>query len=365
VTDQEMGKRHLDTIAARPRPAGSDEEKRAREYCRSVLEEAGFATSDEPFEYSAFPGRYATPLAGWISVVALGSAGFIGYRGHETVAMALLGCAAIGMGAFFGWCAGRGVLDLSFIRARAVNLVATRGDPTVWLMAHLDTKSQPVSMAARVVGITGSVIVWIVAGALAVSGVYGWLTPEIRAFGWPTIGIAGVAAGLPVAASMVGNRSRGAFDNASGVATLLVVAASIPAQNALGVVITSAEELGLAGARAWVRERKPAFTINFDGVDDAGTLTAMKMLRSGDLAVAFRKAAIAAGVPHRIIQLIPGLLTDSVALDDVGLRSITVSHGSFASLGRVHRPGDTADRITGSGIARAANVTRHMIEELA
>ena len=359
-----MGKRHLDMIAARPRPAGSDEEKRAREYCRSVLEAAGFSSSDEPFEYSAFPGRYATPLAGWASLLALGSAGYIGYRGRETVAMALLGCAAIGMGAFFGWCAGRGVLGLPYLRERAVNLIATRGNPTVWLMAHLDTKSQPVSMAARVVGITGSAIVWILAGALAVSGVYGWLTPELRAFGWPTIGIAGVAAGIPVAASMVGNRSRGAFDNASGVATVLVVAASAPAGDALGVVITSAEELGLAGARAWVLERKPPFTINFDGVDDAGTLTAMRTLRSGDLPGAFGKAATAAGEPHRVIRMIPGILTDSVALDDAGLKSITVSHGSFASLGRVHRPSDTSERITGSGIARAARVTRALIAEL-
>lgn len=359
-----MGKRHLDAIAARPRPAGSDDEKRAREYCRSALEAAGFSVSDEPFEYSAFPGRHATSLAGWGSMLSFGSAGLAGYRGNETGAMALLGCAAIGMGAFFGWCAGRGVLDLPYNRARAINLVGTRGTPTVWLMAHLDTKSQPVSMAARVIGIAGSALVWMAAAGYAVAGVFGFLPPEWRAFGWPTIGIAGVAAGMPVAASIVGRDSHGAFDNASGVATLLVVASTIPARQSLGVVITSAEELGLAGARAWVRERQPEFTINFDGLDDAGTLTAMRTWFSTPVAGAFRRAASAAGVAHRVIRLIPGLLTDAVALDDVGRKSITVSHGSFGSLARVHRPSDTAERITGSGIARAARVARGMIAEL-
>src|SRR3712207_8398281 len=32
------------------------------------------------------------------------------------------------------------------------------------------------------------------------------------------------------------------------------------------------EELGLAGARAWVREQAPATAINFDGLDDVGRL---------------------------------------------------------------------------------------------
>lgn len=358
------GKEHLDAIAARPRAAGSDNEKRAREYCRGALEAAGFSVSDEPFEYSAFPGRYATPLAGLGSILALGSGGLAGYRGHETGAIALLGCAAVGMVAFFGWCAGRGVLDLPYNRARAVNLVATRGTPTVWLMAHLDTKSQPVSMGIRVLGITGSALVWIATAAFAVAGVFGYLPPDMRALGWPTIGIVGVAAGIPVAASVVGDNSNGAVDNASGVATVLLVASTLPKGDALGVVITSAEELGLAGARAWVRRRDPRFTINFDGVDDAGTLTAMRTRLSSELVRAFRSAASVAGVKHRVIRLIPGLLTDAVALEDVGRKSITVSHGSFRSLGRIHRRADTADRLTGSGVASAATVVRAMIEAL-
>ena len=365
MTDAESAKEHLDAIAARPRAAGSDNEKRAREYCRTALEQAGFSVTDEPFEYSAFPGRYATSLAGLGSILALGSAGFVGWRGRETGALALLGCAAIGMGAFFGWCAGRGVLDLPYMRSRAVNLIATRGTPTVWLMAHLDTKSQPVSMGVRVIGIVASAIVWIAAAGYSVAGVFGLLPAEIRAIGWPTIGIAGVAAGIPVAASVVGDDSNGAFDNASGVATVLTIASSIPANESLGVVITSAEELGLAGAKAWVRQQRPEYTINFDGLADEGMLTAMRSRFSGKLATAFAAAATEAEVPHRVIRMIPGLLTDAVALEDVGLKSITISHGSFRSLGRIHRPADRAEAINGAGMTAAVNVVRGMLKELA
>ena len=364
MTALETGKEHLDAIATRPRAAGSDNEKRAREYCRSALEAAGFTVTDEPFEYSAFPGRYATPLAGLGSILALGSGSIAGYRGHETGAIALIGCAAVGMAAFFGWCAGRGVLDLPYNRARAVNLVATRGTPTVWLMAHLDTKSQPVSMGIRVLGITGSALVWIATAAFTVASVFGYVSGDMRALAWPTIGIAGFVTGIPVAASVVGDDSHGALDNASGVATALTIASSVPATQSLGVVITSAEELGLAGAKAWVRQRRPEYTINFDGVDDAGTLTAMRTRLSTRLARAFSSAAAAASVPHRVIRIIPGLLTDAVALEDVGLASITVSHGSFRSLGRIHRPADRGDLISGGGIAAAVKVVRGMLKEL-
>ena len=62
---------------------------------------------------------------------------------------------------------------------------------------------------------------------------------------------------LPVMASVVGARSAGALDNASGVATVLRAVELLARDVAVGVVLTSAEELGLAGARAWAREATP------------------------------------------------------------------------------------------------------------
>ena len=52
------GVRHLAALAREPRPAGSDAEDRARRYAEQVLRDAGFAVTREPFDYSAFPGRY-------------------------------------------------------------------------------------------------------------------------------------------------------------------------------------------------------------------------------------------------------------------------------------------------------------------
>jgi len=85
-----------------------------------------------------------------------------------------------------------------------------------------------------------------------------------------------VVGAVPVLGSVIGNRSAGAVDNASGVATVLGAAATLPDAN-LGVLITDAEELGLAGARAWCAEttRRRVPVLNCDGVDDDGVLTLM------------------------------------------------------------------------------------------
>ena len=358
-------KRLLDQLAHTPRPAGSEAERDAQRQCRALLEKSGFAVSEESFTYSAFPGRYATPLAGVTSIVALALAAWLGYSGRPGTALGVLLTTAVALGVAGLVVAMRGVLGLGFARAESVNLVASRGAPRLWLMAHIDTKSQPVSMAARVAGIAGSAIVWISAIALAGAGSAWKLSDDWRSIGWPAVGLLGLIAGVPVAASLVASRSPGAFDNASGVVSVLLVASRAPASLPLGVVITSAEELGLAGARAWVKGRAAGVAINVDGVDDAGMLTAMTTRRSTRLASLFARAATRVGVPHRTIRLVPGILADSVALTDAGWESITVSHGSLKSLARIHTARDIAHHISGTGINRATTVMSKMLEELA
>lgn len=366
MISREEAKRHLLRLAARPRAAGSDAEREAQDYCEGVLQAAGFVASRETFRFSAFPGRYATPIAGVFTIIVLGVSATLGYSGNARAALVALVLSAVGLAGFAMWIAKRGVLGLPWFRHEAVNLVATRGEPRLWLMAHIDTKSQPVSMFVRVAGIIGTAIVWILAATLAAAASLTHLPGEWRTIGWPAIGIAGVLAGIPVAASFVSDHSPGAFDNASGVATVLLIATTLPRTVPLGVVITSAEELGFAGARAWARDRAAGVAINVDGVDDAGILTAMRTrVGSSRLAGVFDRAASAAGIPHRDVALLPGVLVDAVALADAGWESVTISHGELRSLARIHTARDTSDRVSGDGIVRAATVMSAMTRELA
>jgi hypothetical protein len=61
--------------------------------------------------------------------------------------------------AILAWVGKRGVLDLGLMRREGVNLEAIRGkEPRIWLVAHIDSKWQPVSMITRVVGVIGTAI---------------------------------------------------------------------------------------------------------------------------------------------------------------------------------------------------------------
>jgi hypothetical protein len=63
--------------------------------------------------------------------------------------------------------------------------------------------------------------------------------------------------------------------------------------------------------------------------------------------------------------LLPGVLTDGVALADAGWPVVTLSKGGVRTLARIHTPHDRADRITGTGMAEVARVIVALIESRA
>lgn len=322
-----------------------------------MLEAAGFRTREEAFGYSQFPGRYGTPVVGGLGAASLAGAAWLGDRGDAGGALLLLAVTAAVLGALGRWLGTSGVLDFPAARARGVNLIAVRdGDaPRIWLMAHSDSKSQPVPSGVR----AGGVIVLILA-ALALAG---FATAEVLggqhvAQGlWRGAGALAVLGGIPVALSVVGNASAGALDNASGLAAVLAAAESLEPGLPVGVVVTAAEELGLAGARAWVRDVGAGHLVvlNCDGVDDVGSLTAMFTgRRAGRVLAALAAAAREQGVGFRAMRLIPGILVDAVAVAAAGGEAATLSRGTLATLGRVHTRRDDLAHLAGRGIPEAA-----------
>ena len=316
---------------------------------------------EEAFHYSTLPGRLATPFAGVASVTLLLAAGGAGSRGHPLLALSLLvvGGASLALGAV--WLVRRGVLAVRWGRSTGVNLVARRAEPRAWLVAHLDSKSQPVPIAVRALGIMATIVIWIAAYVVAVAQLFGvgvtWM--------WQWICLVGLVAGLPVIASVVRERSPGALDNASGVATVLRAVEQLARDHPVGVLLTSAEELGLAGARSWVRERPRGVAINVDGVDDEGGL---RLIYSGRrpraLLATLANAARATGRGARSGPLLPGVLLDGVALADRGWDVVTVSKGVWRTVARIHTPRDSLSALTGRGVAEAAEMVALAVGEL-
>lgn len=356
-------KRLIDRIAETPRGAGTAGETRARKFCGDYLTRAGFAVTEEEFSYSALPGRWAVPLFGLLSLAWFGVLGAAldrpmpeqTARGAAPLLLLLPVLYLL---------AKRMVRQPRYMLRRARNLVAVRGGvPRIWLMAHLDTKSQPVPMLLRMVGI----VVASVAMATAIAGSFIPPLYELGGVFWVPLTVAGTVASLTVLLSTVGNRSPGALDNASGVAAAMLSAIEAPSETPVGVLITSAEELGLGGAHAWVREqaerhatRHVKRAINFDGLDDVGTLTCMTG-PDNPVTDGLRLAASDGGKALTLRRVPPGMMVDSLALNRAGWDAVTISKGNFSTLARIHTRGDSPDRLTGAGVAEAVEMVTNFI----
>ena len=355
------GAAHLALLAGEPRPAGGDAERRARDHAHRVLEDAGFEVTREPFVYSTFPGRFATPVGGGLMGATLALAAVLGLSSLPGAALAVLLVGTVMVGAFASAMSGDAVLRLTYLRRTGENLVATWGSdtPKVWLVAHLDSKSQPVPSLLRVAGVllllTGLLL------ALAAAGLQLASLPHRMA--WWGVAACTLCGAPPVIASVVGTHSDGAVDNASGVAAVLAAAISVQPEKMFGVLLPSAEELGLAGARAWARGARKGTALNCDGVDDAGELTIMYSGAAPTPLIQTLEAL--APRPPRVRRMPLGLLTDSVALADRGWSTVTVSRGSLATLRRVHTRADSLTNLRGDGIDEVATLLARAVEALA
>jgi len=367
VADEELVQRArslVERLSQTPRLAGSREEAAARALCAGELEGAGFKCVERPFQYSQWPGKWGIPVAAAAQVATI----FIVARTamHQGPLVALIFGAALYVVLFFAAADAkrRWISAMPFQRASAVNLEARRGSPSVWLVAHLDSKSQTVPMLVRIASSMGMATLTLVATAVLL----GSLSVDRDASAlWRAIEISALVVALPSILCWVRNDSRGAVDNASGVATLLLAARSLSSVRDVGVLITSGEELGLAGARAWASEARPGIiAINCDTVDDSG---GWRMMHTGRVPARIKAAAEAISSPAlpkpRFGRMIPGILADSMAFADRGIESVTLSRGTLSTLARIHTRRDNSIALTGSGIAEASALLVALTRKLA
>lgn len=346
----------LTALAAEPRPTGGAAIQAARACCASELTSLGFTTRERPFEFSEFPGRFATPLLGGAGAFVVGAAGHYGAQGMRYFPLVIASLGALTLYSAGVWLAMRGVTVAPVMRRQGVNLEATRpGEtPRVWLCAHLDSKSQPIPSLVRSAGVILESIGFLATLCLAIGAALGLFAHELL---WMAAALMTLVGALPVVSSVVGSRSPGALDNAAGVVAVLAAARRLSDVRGVGVLITDAEELGMAGARAWSAGREVTTVLNCDGVDDAGETHAMFTgKRPTELLQAVKRASEAEKVAVRQGRLALGILADSVAFTDAGLKAITFSRGSLRSLRRVHSRKDDLAHLRGEGVEPVAAV---------
>ncbi|HEY3133194.1 MAG TPA: M28 family peptidase [Gemmatimonadaceae bacterium] len=280
--------------------------------------------------------------------------------------LAALLAGAVLVGALFfvdAYAKRRWIRDFPLMRARSVNLEARRGIPRVWLVAHLDSKSQTMPMLVRISGSIALALAMTLTLAVLLLSLLG--VERVQGL-WPTLQILAIVAALPGVSCFVTNHSTGAVDNASGVVSA-VLASQSQAPRDLGVLITSGEELGLAGAREWASTApREIQVVNCDTVDDRGAWRCMYSgTRPQQITRTARFVGEQQGTRLRVGRVIPGILADNMAFADKGIAAVTVSRGTLSTLARIHTRRDNSSVLTGKGAAEASALLSSLAKELA
>ena len=328
-----------------PRLVGSPNHARVRAALTRELAARGFAVEEHRFPASP-DALWAVALSGvvlaWGALLAVPLAALPGTG-------MLLACWVLTLEVgllVFARAASRG-LRLTSHSVSGVNLVAVRPHTSVavWFTGHYDSKGQPLSMATRLVGALLAGL-----GFVALLGLVALRVRRGAEGGWEPawIGLAAPAllGGLLLSRNRPTNDSAGAVDNATALVTILAAVDALPPDAAVGVIFPDAEEYGLLGARALVRERPALFretaVLNFDGIDDRGAPIAC-LHRPGATTEAVVRALRA-----RRARLLPALV-DGLAFARVARECLTIMRGDWGTARIVHTPRDTADRLTLGG----------------
>lgn len=346
---------------AKPRLVGSHGATEVAGTVRACFEALGYEIDERSFRFNPLPGRFGITAAGVLYLIGTLTAAGLLYTNYAVAALVTLGVLLVlAVGVVL---AGRLLIDsLGPGSVDGMNMMAQKpgARPRYIIMAHRDSKSQPVPLAFRAPAIVVAVLVWI--GLVLAAGAHMArpLDPTIIL----VLGALAAVAGLLLVFCWVDNRSDGALDNASGVVTALNVAAREAEEGDVAFLITDAEELGLAGARAAAPLLPPVYgVINIDGLDDDGPFYVLErfgLLRkqglAPHLAAALLQEAEFREEPANRRDLPMGIPTDHVPMVKAGMPALTLMRGTSKSLRRVHRPGDSVGSLQGDGIRRGTDL---------
>ena len=354
----------IDRLCEQPRFSGSTEESAARELCKRELESAGFDCRERSFDFSQSPARWGPALSAALQAATILIVARTAMEQRPLLAIIVAGVLIGALILVDAYAKRRWITNFPAQRARSLNLEAKRGTPLVWLVAHIDSKSQTVPMLFRIAGSVALAVILIVAIVLLLLSLVG--VQRVSSL-WPAVQIVAIIAALPGLACYVGNKSSGAVDNASGVVAVLLAAQSTAAPRDLGVLITSGEELGLAGARVWAMSApKEARILNCDTVDDTGKWRCMYTgAKPEQLTQSARRVADGFAARLRVTRLIPGILADNMPFADRGIDAITLSRGTLGTLARIHTRRDNSNALAGKGAVEASALLTGLAKELA
>jgi len=369
-----------------PRAVGSTGEEAAASFVEGRLRDSGYVPEREEFSVALSPWTVMKGLVFSAILIAIGARGLAAFS-PVTSSILMLSLVTfllfyssfwlkvVGSGSTSRWLIARKDQD-KLIRSQ--NIVASlpareKTEQHLYLTAHYDSKSQSLSLLQRAffLFLSGLASLW-----LGFS--YLWSSKETLG-SFPSLGV-----DFPLAFAFFGmipflflktaNRSSGGLDNAGSLGILLHLAEGLrqkrPLRSKVTFLFTGAEELGLQGAFAYLRqhkkaiEREKSYFVNLDCVGVKGRTRIFS--RRGPLPIG-RESPFASGVkeiakPFKIgtMRFSFGFLMDHQAFMEKGYQAISLACAS-GKIMNIHTARDTADQLDHEGVEEVGKLILALI----
>ncbi|RME82659.1 MAG: M28 family peptidase [Caldilineae bacterium] len=257
------------------------------------------------------------------------------------------------------------------------------------LSAHYDSKTELLDHRRRAVlqrFVRVGMVLTLVVGALGWAE--GWVGQIDRVWGMvvyalavllalPVLGLAW-ALGLNLLLGRFGRQSQGAVDNGAACAILLALAAHLARgrvrlqRTRVVLVLFNGEEQNMQGSRAWVRAREwtlPAQVLNLELMGQDGGYVLWRQDGNAFTRTA-NDAALSEMVAHAVAEISgeppiyeSWLNSDAFSFHRAGIPATTLgSRDAYWGLAGLHRPADTAARVSTRRLREGTTILNRVIE---
>ena len=385
IAENRIGRRilrHVEALAY-PRFTGSVGEQKAQAYIRKALQDEEYLLTEQQFESSLFPlellPRLGVLLLSTLMLIAFAVTNTFPALSVELSILSLLLLVLMTRWSplaeklyslsRFGHIRSKNILAVHPVQDRNLNIIFT---------AHYDSKAQSFSGSFRF-ALFGAAGILLAASAMhLMAAIALGYTSDFVVL---TLIPACIAA-LAIQFNTTSNASPGAFDNASGVAVMLELAHSFAnaAPNAnLAFIATGAEEAGLCGAVALVRDEsfieqfppERTIVVNLDGIGSRGPIRitdryGIPPVKTGVLVSHLcRQIANRFGIDAVTNWLPTGAAMDHIPFSAHGYQSVTLSSAGWNKTFRaMHTRNDVAGNLDVASLECCYAIGQEIVESI-
>ncbi|MHA1652324.1 MAG: M28 family metallopeptidase [Candidatus Helarchaeota archaeon] len=270
---------------------GSDGENKAKRYIFGQFTGLGAECYREPFKCSNFLTKYLLRIGLLLMATLLILAGYFYWVNDFLLALlvgigllvVLIGANSLWTGSDLG--SGLGTVYETENLIGCIKAQNPRPKRTVYIIGHYDTKSQSFPVLLRIILFVISALGSLILGAIIVIGCLIWFINASNIFMGFAIFVSAIAISISdilLLFNRTGNKSVGATDNAAAIGVMIAIIRNLldfPPQNTnLYFLATSAEEIGLMGATAFIKrhekelDKEYTYFLNYDIIGGKGKI---------------------------------------------------------------------------------------------